>query len=340
MGFEAIPLPTGSTPQALYAHALTLSTQLRRILQEVAAADIDLAGLTTDITDLQSRVTILEAGAGSGLTAQQLFQLSLTTATSDVLGSIAHFDSLDRTRRQQEADAAMLAAISASEANTGVRSEVRVRIEEDLSLAQQIDTVSADLGVTNATVTSLAQTVSDGDDALATQINTVSSTVAGNTASVQVLSESVNGIQTRFSVAVNAQNETTGFVRLDGTPIGTAFTVAADYFYVGSAAISGGTAVPVFAIQTVGGTAKLALRGDMYADGVITAQHLSAGSVTADKINVTSLSALNADLGTVTAGLIRNAADTLRFDLPSMRLYRVDGKCDFNLSLPRLRMGS
>ncbi len=70
----------------------------------------------------------------------------------------------------------------------------------------------------------------------------------------------------------------------------------------------------------------------MYADGTIIARHIAAGTITADKLSVTSLSALSANLGTVTAGLIRNAADTLRFDLPNMRLFRTDGtmQLDFN----------
>jgi hypothetical protein len=99
---------------------------------------------------------------------------------------------------------------------------------------------------------------------------------------------------------------------------------------------TGGAAVPVFAISTVGGTPKMALRGDMLIDGVIFARHLSVGSVTADKIaaraitadkiNVASLSALNANLGTVTAGLIRDTALTFFKDLTNGKDGRYDGQ--------------
>ena len=332
MGYEAIPFPTGQTPAALYAHASNLSTQLRRILKEVSGPIADLTALEADVADLDARVAILEAAGGAGLTPQQQFELSLTTATAEVLGGFGHLLERLQTVQEQEADAVLLATIQAHKANTGVSTEVRVRAEETLALAQRIDTADAALGVTNANVTALTTAVATGDSALASQINSLSSTVAGNTASVQILTQSVDGYSTRFAVMMSAQNEVIGFISLDGDVQGSSFTVAADYFKVSKIGTTGGTAVPVFEMQTVGGVPKLALRGDMNADGSIIARHIAAGSITADKINVTSLSALTANLGTVTAGLIQNVAATLKFDLPNMRLYRTDGTMELNFN--------
>lgn len=332
MGYEAIPFPTGQTPAALYAHASNLSTQLRRILKEVSGPVADLTALEADVADLDARVAILEAAGGAGLTPQQQFELSLTTATAEVLGGFGHLLERLQTVQEQEADAVLLATIQAHKANTGVSTEVRVRAEETLALAQRIDTADAALGVTNANVTALTTAVATGDSALASQINSLSSTVAGNTASVQILTQSVDGYSTRFAVMMSAQNEVIGFISLDGDVQGSSFTVAADYFKVSKIGTTGGAAVPVFSMQTVGGVPKLALRGDMNADGSIIARHIAAGSITADKINVTSLSALTANLGTVTAGLIQNVAATLQFDLPNMRLYRTDGTMELNFN--------
>ena len=332
MGYEAIPFPTGQTPAALYAHASNLSTQLRRILKEVSGPIADLTALEADVADLDARVAILEAAGGAGLTPQQQFELSLTTATSEVLGGFGHLLERLQTVQEQEADAVLLATIQAHKANTGVNTEVRVRAEETLALAQRIDTADAALGVTNANVTALTTAVATGDSALASQINSLSSTVAGNTASIQILTQSVDGYSTRFAVMMSAQNEVIGFISLDGDVQGSSFTVAADYFKVSKIGTTGGTAVPVFSMQTVGGVPKLALRGDMNADGSIIARHIAAGSITADKIDVTSLSALTANLGTVTAGLIQNVAATLKFDLPNMRLYRTDGTMELNFN--------
>lgn len=228
--------------------------------------------------------------------------------------------------------------INGNKNTTGLKQEVRVRIEEDLALAETIDSVSADLALTNGQVVELTQTVADGDTALAAQITAVQTSVAGNTSSVQVLTESVNGINSRWGVNLNAQDEVIGSIRLDGSPAGSVFGVNVDYFYVGKTGTTGGTPVPVFAIQTVNGDLAVALRGDLIADGTITAAKVGAGEIDAGHINVATLSALSANLGTVTSGLIRNAADTLRFDLPNMRLYRTDGTMELNFNSKTFRI--
>ena len=338
MAYEGLQLPVSATTNGLYSWAVNQTIELRRILTAASEADTDLTALEAAVTTLTGRVLALETDAIDGiLTPQQAFELSLVTETADVLGSISYQDQLRRNNLQENADAAIAALINANKANVGVRTEVLVRAQQDFALAQQIDSVSAALGVTNSSVTTLSQAVTDGASALATQITSVESSVAGNTSQIEVLVESVDGVQSRFGVTLNAQNEVIGFIQLDGGVTGSNFTVAADNFYVAKVGTTGGTAVPVFAIQTVNGVAKIAFVGDMFADGTITARNIAASSITADKLSVTSLSALTSDLGTVTAGLIRNAANTLRFDLPSMRLFRVDGKADIDLSVPRIR---
>lgn len=333
MGYESIPFPTGNTPQALYAHAQNLSTQLRRILQDVTSSTgVNLTAINASLADLDSRIDVIESWSGGVLSPQQLFELSLPTASENVLGGYGHLYERTRSLREIEADATIMAAIDAHKANTGLKQEVRVRIEENLALVQTLTQLTADLGATNADVTTLTQTVADGDTALAAQLTSLTSTVAGNTASIQVISVSVDGISQRYGVTLSNNGEITGFISLDGDIIGSAFTVAADYFKVAKIGTSGGNAVPVFAIQTVGGVPKLAFRGDMYADGTIYGRSIVAGTITADKIATTSLSALSANLGTVTAGLIQNPAATLKFDLPNMRLYRTDGTMELNFN--------
>lgn len=332
MGYEGIQPPVNATPVGLHSWAINHVAQIRRILNEAAEADADLTALQADVVELQDRVTILEAAGGSGLTGQQLFELSLTTATEEIVGGYGHLMERTRSLMEIEADAVIAAAIDANKANTGVRTEVRVRVEEDIALAERIDVAEAALGVTSANVSALSLAMADGDSALATQINSLSSSVAGNTSQIAILTSSVDGMSSRFAVTMTNNGEITGFISLDGDVQGSSFTVAADYFKVAKVGTTGGTAVPVFAIQTVGGVPKLAIIGDMYADGTITTRHLAADSVTADKINVNSLSALTANLGIVTAGEIRNPGNTLKFDLPNMRLYRTDGTMELNFN--------
>jgi hypothetical protein len=76
------------------------------------------------------------------------------------------------------------------------------------------------------------------------------------------------------------------------------FQVVASNFIVAEPGVAGGTPVPVWAIGTVGGVARIVYHGDMFGDGSINAQAL----------NVVHLSAISADLGNVTAGTLANDA--------------------------------
>lgn len=78
-----------------------------------------------------------------------------------------------------------------------------------------------------------------------------------------------------------------------------------------------------------GHVGRVAANGELIVDGsiiankiasnAVTADKILAGSVTAAKISVTSLSSLTADVGTLTAGVIRNAGDSFRVDVSNGR---------------------
>lgn len=157
-------------------------------------------------------------------------------------------------------------------------------------------------------------------DNLVSQVDTLSTTVGGSTAELEIVKQSVQGIEARYSVTVDVNGYVTG-IELLGSGSAGSFIATVDTFLIADPTSIDGDPVYPFAIGIVDGQAKVALKGDM----IVT------GSITADKLDVTELSAIVADLGTVTAGLIRDSADTIRFDLPNMRLYRVDGKMDIDL---------
>ena len=56
---------------------------------------------------------------------------------------------------------------------------------------------------------------------------------------------------------------------------------------------------------TIGGVARITIRGDMYADGTITAS----------KLNVAELSSITANIGVVTAGELNAQNGTMQINL-------------------------
>lgn len=331
MSFEAIPFPTGQSSTQIYNWAVSQTSALRRILQELTGGsdDVDLAEMQADIAVLQTDVaTIQEQIADMGdelFTPQKAFELDLVTRADGILGSFTGLLNRQQTQREQNADATMQAAIQAAKANTGVRTAVRVMNEQNLQLAERIDTVSADLETTNGNVVTLTQAVADGDTALGTQITDVSSQVAGNTASISQTIASVNGILTQYAVVINAQGEQVGWFKLDGSQQGTVAAFNVDAFTIGKAGTDGGNAVRPFTISIANGVASTVLRGEVLADGAVTARTIAAGAVTADKITANILSAIAANLGTVTAGLLKDAANVYNFDVTNGVLKRTDG---------------
>lgn len=335
MSYE-FPFPTGQQTGQLYNWAATTSATLRRVMQELTGGEaVDLSQIQTDVSNLKTQAQDLQDQIDAlamvpDMSPQHAFELSLVTRADEIIGSFAGLRERVQTRLEQNADAAMQAAIQASKANTGVRTTVRVMNEANLALAQRIDEVTADLGVTNGNVTQLTQTVADGNAALGAQITNVQSTVAGNTASIQQTISSVNGILARYALVINAQGEQVGWFKMDGSAQGAVAAFNVDFFTIGKAGVAGGNAVQPFTVGIANGVGSTVLRGEVVADGSISARTIQAGAVTADKISANTLSAIVANLGEVVAGLMRNAADTCRFDIANMRWYRPDGKFDLN----------
>lgn len=197
---------------------------------------------------------------------------------------------------------------------THVKLSPQVRFE--LALASQADVVLGSMGSTVSELfervertaendlTSILQ-VHDAEGRVEAKINAVSTTVAGHTASITEIIASVDGLSAEWGVAIDIDGNVVGLVRLDGSAAESTFTVVADKFIVAQPGVTGGDPVPVFAIATVDGVTKLALRGDMLIDGTILARHIDVGT----------LSAISADIGTVTAGLIKSADNKMQINL-------------------------
>lgn len=332
MAYEGLQYPTSPTTPAVYSWAVNFVTQLRVIMNDLNTAVPDLTALTADLTDLQDRVTVLEAsGGGSSLTAQQVAELDLVTAVDSKIGSVAELNKRIKTQLEYNADATIHAAIEAHRATTGVRTQVSV----SEGLATRIDSVTASLGVTNANVTSLSTAMTTGDAALAASISTVSTQVAGNTASISTLNTSVSGINASSTISVSIGGRVVGTQTISGTPLASFFDVDVDYFRVGNASYSN---KPVFQVGTKNGVADIVFHGNLIGDGTITANALAAnsvtaakiaaGTITADKMNVTNLSAISGSFGTATfTGVITGGATgKMVIDVTAGKIYRPDGK--------------
>lgn len=327
---------TSANPQALQLALRNLTDKLNQAIAtqqqttstgfEEAQAQLDalLAQLTiaqASITDILAALEDIEANGG--LTDQQEFLLMLTHEVDTILGSVSQ-QVLDTIERSQEAANAVIKAMLEGRKNAvAIKVEQTARLTENEAFVSQLSTFSAQIGLSLGLVNQEIVARADGDSANASAIQTVSTALDGNIAQVQVIQTSVNGINTRFGVTLNNNGEVIGLLQLDGTSSGSTFTVLADNFYIGKTGTSGGTPVPIFAIRTIDGVTKIGLRADVYADGDIIARHIAAGAVTAAKINVATLSAIVANIGTITAGKLQSSDGKMVVDLDN-KIIRIE----------------
>ena len=136
------------------------------------------------------------------------------------------------------------------------------------------------------------------------EVTTLSTTVGGNTASIEQIIESTDGFGLRWSIDMNVNNRVVGMVRLDGDASQSTFSVLATKFEIVHPTNNAQT-IQAFVAGMVNGIATVGINGNLVVDG----------SIEAEKLNVSSISAIAADLGTVTAGRLQNAAGTSFWDL-------------------------
>lgn len=203
----------------------------------------------------------------------------------------------------------------------------------------QISTLTTQTSALAGSVTTITASISDINTTLAThtsQISTLATTTSSLTTSLSTLTAAVNSTNTtvaaqataiadlsgevygQWMVKIQSQNTTSsgtiktisGFGLAQSTHDGVTtsdFVVQADRFSV-IPTYSSSTAqdpVPVFIIGTRDGVATLGIKGSMYLDGTITATAL----------NVSTLSAISANVGTVTAGVLKSADNKFVIDL-------------------------
>jgi len=235
------------------------------------------------------------------LSPQARFELGLVTSLDEIQGSVN-----ERLQRVADYIIATNEALATTQHFTAENDAYIARVErtvvtETQALAETIDTVAALFGPVQA------------------QVNQNTSAIATH-----------DGWSTRWSVSMTANGYMQGAITLDGTEEETTFGVLANNFVVAQPGVAGGAPKLPFTIGMVNGVSGIGISGNVIIDGAIAARHLQ----------VMTLSAISADLGTVTAGLIRDAANTIRFDLDNMRIFRTDGKMDIDFKNLRFRMGS
>lgn len=298
MSAEHLPFPRSGEPSSLLAWAKALVNTLSRRFVQTEAVVTRVVQETIDPM-VQDQSEALEA---------------LEQYAEDVQQQIdeANGFAQDVFNLYEQAAAARHAALAQHYLTEAVsRLEQHVRIAEDEVRAEQINTVAAYLAGTAATIETIEQAVVDGEDSVATQITNVQSQANGNSSAVQTLSEAVDGIEARWGVAIDLNGHVVGLVQLSGDASGSTFVVVADKFIISHPSDDEDLITP-FVVGMVNGVSTVGINGNLVVDGTVLARHLSVGT----------LSAIAADVGTITAGKLQSADGKVLLDLDN-KIFRM-----------------
>lgn len=130
--------------------------------------------------------------------------------------------------------------------------------------------------------------------------------------SIFSINETVDEISGKYSLDITENGRVRGAITLDASTTISSFAVLADRFIVVHPSVNG-TTIQAFIVGNIAGTPTVGINGNLIVDDTILARH----------IDVSSLSAITANIGTVTAGLIQSA----------------DGNSFWNLSTGEFQIG-
>jgi hypothetical protein len=192
-----------------------------------------------------------------------------------------------------------------------VLDDSKVQLSNGTALGTRLSGIDAAINGNSASITNEITARVNGDNANASAITSLQSTVNGHTASITTLQSTTNGLNAKYGVALDVNGYITGFVQNNNGTSGT-FAILADKFAI---VTPGQNPTVPFEVSN----------GNVYVNG----QRITPGSIGADRINVTSLSALSA-----TIGLLRTAATGARLELESNQIRVYDTN-----NVLRVRMG-
>ena len=174
-----------------------------------------------------------------------------------------------------------------------------------LDLKEVRSQLSATAGNASAEISDLQEVMVDADTALASSISDVDAKFGPAYSSVSTVTMAVATLEgyaaAQYSVTLDVNGYATGFELINGGPGTSAATFVTDKFLIASPGVSGGAPVPMFAVANVNGSPKVAIRGDVYADGTIAGVKMIADTVTAREIAASTITATEIAANTITA---------------------------------------
>lgn len=270
--------------------AVVTLAALRLRVQAVTAslrgpyATLDLDAPTIVVADGTVALSSLIAGIADQVTTIFQNKMNDLQAAHDAIAAVVADIAATTSLDKQQAKYQLNA--TAGGAKAAIEEVRTVAVTTQAALADFETTVSASFGDVNTSITTVSTAVARIDGYAASE----------------------------YSLTLDTNGYIIGYNLINGGPGLDQIVLTTSNFKVAAPGTAGGSAIDIFAVSLVAGAPKIALRADMYADGSITAGALSVGT----------LSAITANLGTVTAGILQSPGGNWYQDLTNGTLIISD----------------
>ncbi|UFX42057.1 DUF1983 domain-containing protein [Bradyrhizobium sp. 41S5] len=173
-----------------------------------------------------------------------------------------------------------------------LRSELSARVGAAFAQIATVQTVAVDA----------QQAVADLSTSVTAQFGDVNASITEQSTAIAQLD---GYAAAAWSLTLNVNGYISGIQLVNGGSGVSSFTVVADKFQIQLPGYNGGAPKPVFTVGTISGVASIGITGNLFLDGVLTARMMNIGV----------LSAITANIGTVTAGVIQSTSGLMVINL-------------------------
>jgi len=273
----------GETDSKISA-AITAEQQARAdAISAEATARTNLAATLRNETDTKITAAIQteQRARADAISAEATAR---TTLASTLRGEIAaSVQSEATTRASADSVFTNLFTLLGAKNTSGtafVLNDNTVQLSNGVALGTRLSGIDTKLNANAAAIVDEQTARANADGALSQSIQVVNSQVGNLQASVATLSQSIDGVKARYGVSLDVNGYVTGFVQNNDGRSGS-FVVLANRFAIVDP--NGGKPTVPFEVSN----------GNVFVNG----QRITPGSISADRLSVTSLSALTADIG-------------------------------------------
>ncbi|WP_211251827.1 hypothetical protein, partial [Andreprevotia chitinilytica] len=205
-----------------------------------------------------------------------------------------------------EAKARLLLQALLHDVQAGLLVEQSVQADDIEAISTSLTTLISHVAANDAAIIQEATTRTTHESAQASTLQQVQTKVGDLSASITQLAQSLDGLDATYILKVTANGKIAG-MKLQANQQGAAIDFLCDAFRISLP--DGSSSTAVFVVTSVNGQPAVGINGGL----IVT------GSIAADALSVQRLSAISANIGIVTAGLLRNSANTSFINLDAVK---------------------